>query len=347
MWNFLFSELIYNPQLNLIQFLFNLTSDMGWAMLIVAILFNLLAFRWFTKSFLNMQKRLALTQDIKNIQHYFKEKNKIITDKIGELSKNSAANELEINELRSKQSSGLFDQQKLMGELNKKFNIQGNYSIKTILLQLWISIGLFTIFKDLVEKKGALTGLYPALWNGQTTTVFGENIKAFGKITLADSLSKAGLMWLPIVNALFTVLAMYYTFKYTQKPKVRETTEFEVSQMDKIKLQNEKDGVPDLDPEKISRQSQLVNMFLVPAMTFSFNYALPSGLNLYYALLSILYFLRTISADWFYRNHQYQYMLDVVEAGPVFPYEDHINELNKGNFDLRGTPTEIMNTRKN
>ncbi len=346
MWNFLFSELIYKPQLNIIQFLYNITGDMGWAMLIVAIFFNLLAFRWFTKSFLNMQKRLALTQDIKNIQHYFKEKNKLITEKIAELSKDTAANEPEINELRTKQNAGVFDQQKLMGELNKKFNIQGNYSLKTILLQLWISIGLFSIFKDLVDKKGMLDGLYAGFWNGQTVTNFGDNIKAFGTITLSDSLQKAGLMWLPIVNAIFTVIAMYYTFKYTQKPKVRETTEFEKTQLVKIKLQNEKDGVPDLDPEKIARQSQLVNMFLVPAMTFTFNFALPTGLNLYYCLLSILYFLRTIGADWFYRNHQYQYMLDVVEAGPAFPYEEHLNELHDGNFDLKGTPTEIMNYRK-
>jgi membrane protein insertase Oxa1/YidC/SpoIIIJ len=346
MWNFLFNELIYRPQLNIIQLLFNATRDIGYAMIVIAILFNILAFRWFTKSFLNMQKRLALGQDFKNIQAFFKEKNKLITAKVTDLSKDAVKNETAINELKQKQSVGLFEQQKLTKELNKRFNIVGNYSVKTIFLQLWISIGLFTIFNDITKSGGRLEGLYPQFWNGATTSDFGSIVKAFGNIEIAKNLWQTGLFWLPPVNAFFTFLAMYYSFKYTTRPKVRELTEFEKTHKETQRLQNEKDGVPEIDPEKIAAQSQNLNLIMVPAMSLLFNFSFPTGLNIYYTFLSILYFVRTIAGDWYYKNHQYQYMVDVMDAGPIFPFEEGITELNKGNYDFSNTPSELMLAKK-
>jgi membrane protein insertase Oxa1/YidC/SpoIIIJ len=346
MWNFLFNEIFYRPQLNIVQLLFNYTKDIGYAMIIIAILFNIIAFRWFTKSFLNMQKRLALGQDFKNIQEYFKEKNRLIQSKIAELSKDATKNETEINTLNLKLRTTLFDQQKLTGEVNKRFNIVGNYSFKTILVQLWISLGLFSIFRDITDKGGVLKGLYPGLWNGVETSNFGSTVKAFGNIEIAKGLWETNLMWVPIVNALFTFFALYYSFYFTTRPKVREMTAFEASQADKIKLQNEKDGVPSIDPVKLTESNQKLTIFLTPLMTLFFNFYLPSGLNIYYCFLSILYFVRTWLGDLYYKNHQYKYMVDVLECGPVFPYEDHINELSNGNFDLAGTPSEIISYKK-
>lgn len=349
-WSFLFKELVYRPQLNFIKLIFDITKDIGWALVIVAIAFNIVAFRWFTKSFLNMQKRLALMQDIKNIQHYFTEKTRLIDAKIIDLSKNEELNKPQINELTSKKGQAFLEQQKLMGELNKRFDIAGNYSVKTILLQIWISIGLFTIFNDLANnvkfENGRLPGLYSGFWNGNEIAEFGGNLKAFGVFKLGSALEPAGLLWVPVVNVLFTVAAMYYTFKYTQKPIVRELTDFEKKQKEITEARNKAAGKITVDHDQVAKQSQMINLFLVPALTLSFNYQLLSGINLYYLLLSLLYLIRTLGADWYYRNHQYQYMTDVVEAGPVFPYQEHIEELNVGNFDLKGTPSEVMNYRR-
>jgi membrane protein insertase Oxa1/YidC/SpoIIIJ len=344
MWNFLFNELIYRPQLNIVQFLFNATKDIGFTMMFIAIIFNLLAFRWFSKSSLNMQKRLALGQDFKNIQAFFKEKNKVITEKITDLSKDTIKNELEINALKQKQSAGLFDQQKLTKEINKTFNIVGNYQIKTLILQVWISLGLYTIFNDITKTGGRLEGLYPQIWNGATTSDFGSIVKAFGNIEIAKNLWQTGLFWLPVINALFTFLAVYYSFKFTTRAKVRELTEFEKSYKENQKLMNEKDGVPDIDPEKIAAQSQNINLIMVPVMTLVTNFSFPTGLNIYYTFLSFLFLTRTIVVDWYYRNHQYQYMVDINEAGPLFPFEEGITELNKGNYDFSNTQTEILKT---
>jgi membrane protein insertase Oxa1/YidC/SpoIIIJ len=346
MWQFLFDELIYRPQLNIIQYLYNQTKDIGYTMIIVAIVFNLLAFRWFTKSFLNLQKRAALAQDFKNIQAYFKEKNRLIQEKIKELTKDSVKNEVEINTLNGHLRSALFEQQKLTKSLNQKFNIVGNYSLKTILLQLWISLGLYTIFRDITTNGAALKGLYPAFWGGKEYTDFGQSIKAFGNVDIAKSLTQTGLLWIPVLNALFTFFAMYYSFNYTTKPKVRELTDFEIKQREIIKLKNEKDGVPDIDPEKIAMQSQKLNLIMVPAMSLIFNFALPTGLNIYYCFLSILFFVRTWLADLYYKNHQYQYMTDILESGPVFPYEESSNELAKGNFDVSNTHSELVSFKK-
>ncbi|MGL4758465.1 MAG: YidC/Oxa1 family membrane protein insertase [Patescibacteria group bacterium] len=347
LWDLFFKEFVYKPQMNFIKFIYDKTGDIGWAMVITAIFFNILAFRWFTKSFLNMQKRLALMQDIKNIQHYFTEKNKIIDKKISDLIGDREKNQEQIGELSTKKAQAFADQQKLMSELNKRFGIVGNYSLKTILLQLWISIGLFAIFNDISRKTEIPDVLYSWLNNGETTARFPEGLKAFNIFKISDSLGNAGMLWMPIVNTLFTLAAMWYTYKYTQRPVVRELTEFEKTQKSAIFKQNEIDGKPNLDQDAIQKQAQIVNMILLPFMTTSFNFAMPTGLNFYYMLLSLLYLIRTLASDWYYRNHQYKYMTDVVEAGPIFPYQEHLEELNDGNFDLKGTPTEIMNYRKN
>ena len=135
---------------------------------------------------------------------------------------------------------------------------------------------------------------------------------------------------------------MYYSFKYTTRAKVRELTEFEKTHKETQRLQNEKDGVPDIDAEKIAAQSQNLNLIMVPAMSLFFNFNFPTGLNIYYTFLSILYFVRTIVGDWYYRNHQMQYMVDVMESGPVFPFEEGIKELTKGNYDFSNTQTELL-----
>ena len=348
MWDYIFHEFIFRPQLNILQYLFNFTRDIGFALIIIALVFNLLAFRWFTKSFLNTQKRLALGQEFKNIQHYFKEKNKIMQDKVNDLSMDLTKNQDEINSINIKLRSGIFDQQKLTGELNKKFNIVGNYTLKTLFLQLWVSLGLFNLFHVITDTKNlkGVPGLYEFLWNGQYLANFGSSVKAFGNIEISKTLTETGLVWLPVVNAFFTYLAMRYSFKNTMKPDVRALTEFETIQKDKIQLQNEKEGVPDLDPEKIAKQSQTFNLYLIPVITSVANFAFPTGLNIYYCFLSILFFFRTWLADLYYKNHQKQYMVDLMQASPIFPYQEHMEDLTRGNFDLRGTPTEVLSTSK-
>ena len=344
MWDFLFKELVFRPQLNAMQYLFNFTKDIGYALIIVAVIFNILAFYWFTKSFLNMQKRLALGQEFRNIQHYFKEKNKLVQAKLVELAKDTEKNQTEITRLNEGLSKAIFDQQKFSKEINSRFNIAGNYSVKTAFLQLWVSIGLFTIF-NVITRNESLEGLYPQLWNGQTLANFGSNVKAFGNIEISKNLMETGLLWVPALNALFSFFAMYYSFKHTIRPKVRPLTDFEQKQMDKIKLQNEQEGLPDMDPEKIAKQSQQFNLYLIPIITIVFNYNLSTGLNIYYCFLSILFFGRTYFADMYFRFHQQQYMAEVLESEPIFPYQDLLAELHNGNFDFASTPTEIMSKK--
>jgi membrane protein insertase Oxa1/YidC/SpoIIIJ len=216
--------------------------------------------------------------------------------------------------------------------------------MKTIFLQLWVSLGLFNLFFVLTQKEAAkgVPGLYEGLWNGQTLAYFGEGVKAFGNIEIAKKLTETGFVWLPVVNAFFTYLAMRYSFKYTLKPRIRELTKFELEQKEKIKIANDAEGIPDLDPEKIAAQSQAFNLYLIPVMTTVTNFFFPTGLNIYYCFLSILFFVRTWLADVYYRNHQMQYMTDILESDPIFPYEDHMKDLSSGNFDLRGTPSEIL-----
>ena len=71
MWEFLgwlYNQIVYYPQLNLLELLYLLTNDIGWSIVILSILINLLLFPLFSKNYLNSQKLRLLQPKLKELQ---------------------------------------------------------------------------------------------------------------------------------------------------------------------------------------------------------------------------------------------------------------------------------------
>jgi membrane protein insertase Oxa1/YidC/SpoIIIJ len=342
MWNTIFQELIFKPQFNIFVFFYQLTSQNPIAtMVLVAVLFNVLAFKWYLNSYLNGQKRLVLTQDIKNIAHYCVEKRRIIGDKLKPLQKDPVKNQAKILELQKSSSQTLGEQQKVTGELNKKFAIVGNYGLKTALLQIWVSIGLFNVF-NLISNGGEISGLYPFLWGTDKVTINPQTANFFG-LSLGKGLNENGLIWIAFVNALFSFLACYYLFKIAKRPVSRELTRYEEKIKKQSKLQREKDNQPEIDQEKMQAQMQSLNIYMIPLMSLFFNLTAPinTGVNLYYLCLAVLFLVRVMISDWYYKTHLTAYIQDIYDSGPHYEYEENLERLYSNTMDFT-SQTELV-----
>ncbi len=188
MWEFLgwlYNQIIYRPQLNLLELLYLLTNDIGWSIVILSVLINLLLFPLFSQNYLNSQKLRLLQPKLRELQEKYR------------------ANPIE-----------LLNQTKAFYQ---KHDLKNGHALLILVLQILFASGLFYLTNNLSRGK-QLTGLYDFLFNRSEAQF--SNL-AFGLLEINKTASD--YIWLPILVGLLSYLLGMYMFRWSPKIPVPET----------------------------------------------------------------------------------------------------------------------------
>jgi YidC/Oxa1 family membrane protein insertase len=188
MWEFLgwlYNQIVYYPQLNLLELLYLLTNDIGWSIVILSILINLLLFPLFSKNYLNSQKLRLLQPKLKELQEQYRH------------------NPVElINKTK---------------EFYHKHDIKTGYTFLILILQILFASGLFYLTNNL-SHSNQLTGLYEFFFDRSEAQF--SNL-AFGVLEINRPAS--AYLWLPIIVGVLSYLLGMYMFRWGPKIPVPET----------------------------------------------------------------------------------------------------------------------------
>lgn len=183
----IYYAVVTQPLLNLLQILENLTHDTGIAIILVAVIINLILWPLFNRNYINSQKLRYLQPELERIQENLKDKPQEMLLKRAEL-------------LRShKVSTGTF---------------------WVILLQLPFLFSLYDIINRITNNQ-QLNGIYSFInESGQAT--FGH--KAFDTYALNEITSRLGTpgFLLVILVSLCSLLLGLYMFRWAPKPNIPE-----------------------------------------------------------------------------------------------------------------------------
>jgi len=273
----LFHTLVYQPQLNLIQLFFNITGDVGVAIILLALTVNLLLWPVFISSYVNSQKIRILQPKLKEIQEKYKGKQQ-------ELLQHTMA-------------------------FNKKHKISSGSIFLVILVQLFFVSGLYFVINDVTkstsnpdEAARLFNDLYTFTRNLPKTSF--SNV-AFGFIPINASTN--GFIWLPILNAVFSFLYGMYSFRWAPQAKLP------VAPKPKKDKEGEK---PALDPEALQKSLEFNTIYVMPVVLFVANYSFPAGLNLYFATVSILALVRQVYITTRYVGHTDRLIAEIASSDP-------------------------------
>lgn len=193
-FGFLFENLVYRPQLNLLQFYFQLTGDIGLAIVLVGLSVNLILWPLVLSNYISSYKMKVLAPQIKKIQEKYK------------LPKDAKAAEVLAN--NGKMSAE-------MREFNKKHKVNNAVTFQILFMQLFFGSGLFYIISDISKNNGKIKGLYEFLYNSNETN-FPK--VAFGELRIDVPVSN--YLWLPFLIFALSVIYGYYSIKVAPKIKL-------------------------------------------------------------------------------------------------------------------------------
>lgn len=191
----LFREVVYRPELNLLQFFYNITGDTGFSIIILSVILNLCLWPLLIKAFVNGQKLRILQPKLKEIQTKYK-------DNQQEMIKQTMA-------------------------FNKKHGISNASTFLVIFLQLFFISGLWVLTTDVSSGK-QVDGLYSFIFNKDVAT-FGT--KAFGVLNIGDPGSAN--IFLPITYFVLSTLYGLYLYKWSPKLEVPESLQEKKKEGDK------------------------------------------------------------------------------------------------------------------
>jgi YidC/Oxa1 family membrane protein insertase len=182
----LYNFVVYRPELNILEFYYKLTGDIGISIALFACTVNLLMWPLYFRVYLNGQKSRYLQPKIKEIQEKYKA-----------------------------------DQQEMikkLGEFNKHHGINNAAIFYLLLAQIAFATGLYTLTNQATQGK-ELTGLYSFIF-GRDSVTFSST--AFGFLNIGQPAHN--FLVLPILNAIFSYLLGMYTFRWGPKlPPVPKT----------------------------------------------------------------------------------------------------------------------------
>ena len=193
-FGYLFENLVYRPQLNLLQFYFKMTGDIGLAIVLVGLSVNLILWPLVLSNYISSYKMKILAPEIKKIQEKYK------------LPKDAKATEVLAN-------NGKMSLE--MREFNKKHNVNNAVTFQILFMQLFFGSGLFYIINDISKNNGKITGLYEFL--------FGSNETNFPKVAfggLQIDVPVSNYIWLPILIFALSVIYGYYSIKLAPQIKL-------------------------------------------------------------------------------------------------------------------------------
>jgi YidC/Oxa1 family membrane protein insertase len=182
----LYNTFIYQPQLNILYFFYQITNDIGFSIVLLAVTVNLIILPMFAKNYINMQKTRVLQPQIKEIQKKHKE-----------------------------------DPQKMLAEMrlfNQKHGLSTGYTLIVLVIQIILISGLYILIRDVVEGR-EITGVYEGIF-GQNNFEFRteQPIKAFGFIEIGSSASD--YIWIPFLSLLLSYIYGMYTFRWAKQPDI-------------------------------------------------------------------------------------------------------------------------------
>ncbi len=182
-FQWLYRTFVYDPQLNLLHFFYNLTGDTGVAIVLIAIVVNLILWPFFAASYINSQKMRLLQPKLKEIQEKYK------------------GNQQEI--LRHTM------------EFNKKHKLNSSSIFLTLFAQLFFASGVYFVITDATAGKNLTDHLYPFIANLPKQNF---DSLAFGFINIKGSGWQ--YIWLPLLNSIISFLYGMYSFKWAPQVKL-------------------------------------------------------------------------------------------------------------------------------
>lgn len=287
-FGWLFKNLVYTPQLNLLQIYYNLTHDIGFGIILVAITVNLILWPVIVKSYLSGMKMRLIGPQTKSIQAKYK------TEKSDE----PAVAMAKIQSMRGE-----------LKELYKKHNISTGVMFQVVFLQLFFASGVFYLVRDLSENK-VLEGIYPFLSSNSQVT-FPKIAFEFTNFTNLDiTKSSSQYIILPLASLVLSYLYGMYSFKWAPNAKLPVLGKVEKKEVKKD------DETPTIDTEAIMKQQEFMVIYILPFFSFALNFSWSAGLNLYFATLSLFNLVRQIVITQYYANHINQLIKDIKDSDP-------------------------------
>lgn len=262
MFAWIWTNILYNPILNICLSLYHLLGDnLGIAIIIIAIIF-----------------RLLLLPLVKNQM---------------EMTRKMAALKPQLDDLQKKYGN---NKEKLAQEqmkLYKKAKYNPFGCLGSFIPQILIILVLFQVIKNIAASN--LNGIYPFINNwisgGQEITI---NTKFLGLeltnvfMQLENKFSVEGIPYLVI--ALLAGVSQYFMTKFTrlmQNPELKKEEK-------KPKKKKEEE----LSPEALQESINKSTAFILPAMTAYFTIKMPIFLGIYWIAQSIASIIQYMILDW-------------------------------------------------
>jgi YidC/Oxa1 family membrane protein insertase len=257
--------LVFQPQLNALQFFYNLTNDTGIALIIVTVLVNLPLWPLIGKSYLYSQKMRYLTPKLTVLREKYKDEPTVLMQK--------------------------------MGEFNKVHNLDGSVMFKYLFLQMFVVTGLYWVSRSVGEAVPT-SGLYESYFKTTTSSI---SHKAFGGLVDISASSTSYPIFI-VISFVFTFALGWYTFKVL--PKIPVPTP--LNEEPEKKQQR----------ESMEKSSEFIGIWLSPILILFFNSFIPTGVNIYTAVVAVLALLRQYLIANYYRTHVKEMIENALETDP-------------------------------
>jgi len=300
----LFENLIFNPQLNILNLFYSLTGDVGWAIVLLALVVNLSLWPLFWSTYVNGQKLRLLQPQLKRLQEEYKEKPQEFL----------------------KQSQDFY----------KKHGVNNSAFFLVIFAQIFFAVGLLNVTQAVSSTK-PINGLYEIFW-GKTQAIF-DNPIAFGSINVG--LSSSSYIWIAVANLILSFAYGWYTFRLAPKPTLRDEMEKKIKERDledkKKKGEKEKDAV--FDPQQMQKMIEFQTIWLFPWLMFFSNLAFNLGVNIYFVTVSLLSLTRQIIVTYYYSKNEGKLLESIINSDPLFHDNNPSN-----NLEITGDPAIMQDT---
>jgi YidC/Oxa1 family membrane protein insertase len=304
----IYNTLIYYPQLNLLQFFYNITGDIGVSILLLSLSINIILVPIFASAYINGQKMKVLQPLLTALREKYKDDPKLMLSKLQ--------------------------------EFYKEHGVSNNSIFLILIFQLLFATALWNITKsistsELVNGVIELNGLYSNIF-GRGTTNFDR--LAFNFLNIGDTATNH--IWLPIITAGLSYLYGLYTFKLAPKPKLLPE-----KYLNKIKIKKKEDKPAAFDPEAFQKSMEFQTMYFIPALMFFLNVYLTVGVNIYFLVVNIISLVRQIVLTNYYSNHTDKLITKIIESDPKYD-QDAKDEPVDGDIQLAEPITIITKENK-
>jgi len=290
----IYRVLVYRPQLNILYFLYELVGqDFGLAIILLAIILNLLILPIFAQSYINLQKQKILRPLISDIQKKYKQ-----------------------------------DPQKMiakMRDFNQAHGIKNQFTFLVLFIQLFFLTGVFLVVRDTIDDK-IDANLY-SLFFDQTEASFENSegkVLAFNQIPIGgpDGQSR-DYIFLPILVGFLSFAYGYYVSKLAPSPKLPQK---KLSKKELAKKKKE-DEEKLFDPEAMQKSMEFNTTFVMPIFLAGIQLTLPVGLSIYMATTSLMSLLRQIGLTTYYSKHTDDLIAKIADSDPSSRDDDPYNNL--------------------